>query len=245
MHPSRIVLPCMAVAFSACLGISTVTADQSSRSYLSLQESSGLVNRDPQAAAREVTQLLSARGYSLMDRRSDAATGAAIFRFATRGNAIPSSAYRACRGCEATIESTKVGSVIYAWIVPDGATGSRIELFGRPSVGDVDVCDTFIGHALPCRPADEPSEVVAQFLTGRTEADTIHGLLAELQVQGFVAGPLPATAQELLPSHGERPSTAPSAACLAQRQRIFREANQLSDPYERAQALESAPVCNS
>ncbi len=169
-------------AFSFVALPSCVEATWSSRSYLSSDQSSSETNRDATATAREVTRLFEVRQFQLLDQKTSTLTGAMVIKFTKSNRALA-----AQKDGNEPVNAHDVGSVFYAWVTPNGAAGSRVELLGKPTLAGSEPC-TNDGANLPCTHVTSSSVFISTFMSGREEAQITHGVLSELQLEGYVAG---------------------------------------------------------
>lgn len=222
---AAVVTAVAAASLAACVPEADVNL--SSRSYLGPSASGAMSDHDVATATREVIHLFEVRGFTLADQHVDRPDGELALRL-TRTNRVT--------------RSSEIGSVFYVWVTPTGARSSRISLLGKPTIAGVEPC-TNDGVELPCSPIRGQEPVVAAFLSGRDEADVAHGVLSELQLDGFTTGPLPASAPP--PKYVAIPPALVPAqhACLARRHEIFSEATTVGDADARGKLLASAPDC--
>ncbi|HEV7558316.1 MAG TPA: hypothetical protein VGO00_22760 [Kofleriaceae bacterium] len=189
----------IAIASSACMPAAP-DHDITSRAFLGRSQSETYVRLAVPEAARVIDELFSKRGFALVDQKATA-TGVQL----------------AFKGHRADIalrhHSTDVGSAFYASLDATDR-GVHVQLLGKPTVD-----------------GDEASELGGSTYfqtTGANEAEVVHGVLAELQLQGLVA-----------------PGVNPHQACLDERAEVVSRANRIGDAAERARVLETAPRCDS
>jgi hypothetical protein len=116
------------------------------------------------AVQQRVVDKLAARGFPLVDRQSTD-TGV-LLKF--EGN-------RDFNG------NATIGSAFYAWIEPDGPRAAKLKLVGKPTINHVEGCPALDGAG--CKPL---TTYLDWGIKGYEEAVTIHGIFAELQVDGVV-----------------------------------------------------------
>ena len=128
----------------------------------------------------------------------------------------------------------QVGSAYYAWITPaPSGGGSLVRLVGKSTFDGTEPC-SWDTPQLACR-AVEVAPGLADDLSGRAEALTIEGVLAELALEVPISGPQGPSLVS---------STPPEALdCRARRHQIFLEAGKLADIPGRARLLKTAPEC--
>jgi hypothetical protein len=171
----------MKLALLVCLLLpACVEATWSSRSYLSHDQSSGATNRDVTTTAREVVRLFEVREFQLLDQQAMRATdGGLVMKLAKSNRPLPAN-----KTVSPGVGAHDVGSVFYVWITPDGADGSRVELLGKPTLAGAEPCTT--EGVKPCTTVTASAQFVAAFMSGRDEAQIVHGILSELQLEGYV-----------------------------------------------------------
>jgi hypothetical protein len=113
---------------------------------------------------QRIVDKLVARGFPLVDRQSTD-TGV-LLKFA--GN-------RDFNG------TATIGSVFYAWITPDGPRAAKVKMIGKPTINHVEGCPTLDGTS--CKAL---TTYLDWGIKGYEEAVAIHGIFAELQVDGVV-----------------------------------------------------------
>jgi len=227
-QPSLLIAAC-ALALTGC--VSEVTA--SSRTFLPTSQSGATSAHAPVEAAREVTRLFGVRGFALADQHAIDGGGFALkLTKSNRGIA-------ADKGDDQYVGSNDVGSAFYVWVVP-AASGSMITMVGKPTLNGAEPCSKEVPE-LACSGVSANPDFASSFMSGKAEADVVHGVVSELALEGFATGPLPATAS-LVPA-APTVATAPDPACLAQRHAAFAAAQQTTDVDARTKLLESAPVC--
>jgi hypothetical protein len=225
-HHPLVVVAC-ALALTGCM--TEVTA--SSRSYLLASQSGAVSAHTPLDAAREVTRLFGVRGFALADQHA-LTTGGFELKLTKSDRAIA-----ATKDEDANVGSRDIGSVFYVWVAPD-ATGSAIMMVGKPTLNGAEPC-TKETPQLACQQVTADPTFASTFMSGKAEADVVHGVLSELALEGFATGSLPANA-ELEPA---APVASSDNPCVQQRDAAFAQAQAISDPAQRAKVLESAPVC--
>jgi hypothetical protein len=186
--------------FAGCVPTTTIVSG-SSRSVLGPQNSGAVTAHPVTDTALEVTRLFEVRGFAMVDQHVDAPNGELLLKFSKTGH-------------------YGTGTVFYAWVAPM-RTGSTVSLLGKPTDAGGEPC-TDDGVALPCSPVDT-SRVMGAYVTGPAEADIAHGVLAELALENFAIGPMPADAPP--------PTGDPAVlACKAQRHAQLVEAVATPDP---------------
>jgi hypothetical protein len=222
----RIALICV-LALTGCL--TAVTS--SSRSYLGPDQSGATSARTPVDTAREVTRLFEVRGFALADQHAIAGGGYGLkLTKSNRGLA-------AAKGDDQYLGSNDVGSAFYVWIMP-AQGGSTISMIGKPTLNGAEPCSKEVPE-LACNDVEVNDTFASTFMSGRTEADIVHGVLSELSLEGFATGSLPANASTM----PKAPTLSPDAACLARRQQALAAAQLIADLGARAKLLEAAPEC--
>lgn len=222
----HIALICV-LALTGCL--TAVTS--SSRSYLGPDQSGATTARTPVDAAREVTRLFEVRGFALADQHAVDGGGFALkLTKSNRGLA-------AAKGDDQYLGSNDVGSAFYVWIMP-AAAGSTISMIGKPTLNGAEPCSKEVPE-LACNDVEVNDTFATTFMSGRTEADIVHGVLSELSLEGFTTGALPASAA-MMP---KAPTLAPEAACLTKRHDALAAAQLVNDLGERAKLLQAVPEC--
>jgi hypothetical protein len=202
------------------------TIDASSRSHLGAEQSGAVTNHPMTETAVEVTRLFSVRGYALADQHVDAPNGERRLKF-TKTVRFPADA-------DASLAPDQLGSVFYAWVTPTQA-GSTVSLLGKPTLGGVEPC-TDDGIVLPCSQLTVQKTFADIYMGGQTEAQVAHGVLAELELEGFAVSATPATAP--------LPTGDPAAlACKAKRHDLLVTAVASKDPAEKRAILDDLPGC--
>jgi hypothetical protein len=212
----------------------------SSLSFLGPNQSGAELASPPREAALKVVRLFEVRGLQLIDQHPTARPGQIVMKLINA---------RSARHYGSEVEEGaryRVGSVYYAWITPaPSGGGSELRLVGKSTVDGLEPCspDTPL---LACTPV-RVDLGLADDLSGRAEALTIEGVLAELALEGSISGPL-APSLESSSSGPLAPSPAASNQaevldCRSRRHRIFLEAGKLADIQARARLLKTAPDC--
>jgi hypothetical protein len=174
------MLNSLALSLAVVLAGCSAEVTMSSRSYLGPERSGATSDRDVKSAAREVIRLFEVRGYALADQRTLDGDGQLLLRLTKTARPIA-----AQKDDEALINASDVGSVAYVWVAPAGA-GSTITMLAKPMLAGVEPC-TNDGVRLPCAKIEAREDFVATHLSGRDEADLVHGVLSQLQLEGFVS----------------------------------------------------------
>ena len=120
-------------------------------------------------------------------------TGGYAIRLSTSNRTIPATPDDA-----AGYSARDVGSVFYVWIMPN-ATGSTITMVGKPTLNGAEPCSPGTPE-LACADFSVNPTFQSTFMSGQAEADTAHGVLSELSLEGFATGSLPA-GTELIPAN--------------------------------------------
>ncbi|WP_143177746.1 hypothetical protein [Cystobacter ferrugineus] len=154
----------------------------SSRSKLTEKQSKVVLAGTADDAARRLTELFSRRKFPLADRqvRKD---GASLYLFkGQRSELTTVSGYR--YGVSA--DTYTVGSAFYARLTPQTDGTTQVELFGKPTLDGHVVC----GDQDPAWVPRCEEEVLAggtwnglDLMTGREEAETIRGMLVEMELE--------------------------------------------------------------
>jgi hypothetical protein len=202
----------------------------SSRTFLNPRDSGATTNRSVIDTAREVTRLFEVRGFAMLDQHVDAPNGELVIKFAKTNRALA-----ADKPEEAALYGKDVGSVFYVWVMPTG-DGSALSMFGKPTLNGAEPCSPDDGLGLPCSKIGVETGFMSMYMSGRNEADVVHGVLAQLQLEGYVTGPLLAAPQPAV-------RVAADPACLAKRHAVFAQAESIPDSQARATLLQTAPEC--
>ena len=174
-----------AVLASLLAGCMTEAATMSSRTYLAPEQSGGVTAHDVTDTAREVTRLFEVRGFQLMDQHPNAPNGELVLEYAKSNRALA-----ATKDDSQVIGSSDVGSVFFVWVTPTDS-GARVAMIGKPTLAGVQPC-TKDDVQLPCQTVSANPTFVSTYMSGKDEADVVHGVLAELSLEGYVTGPVPA-----------------------------------------------------
>jgi hypothetical protein len=225
MRNSLLVL---AFTLSGCMA----DASASSRTYLGPEQSGAVTSRSIDDTAREVTRLFEVRGFAMVDQHLDGLDGERVLKFA-KGNR----AFAAEKDDSAPVNANDVGSVFYAWVTPAHA-GSTVSILGKPTLAGAEPC-TNDGVWLPCTLLSTGKDFATRYLSGHAEADIAHGLLSQLELEGYAIGPLPPNA----PVPNARARAAHETACKAHRQELLRQAAGEQDSAMRKQLLQGLPSC--
>ena len=203
----------LVAVLASCVPATTIVSG-SSRTVLGPQNSGAVTAHSVTETALEVTRLFEVRGFAMLDQHVDAPNGEIRLKFSKTGR-------------------YGVGTVFYAWVAPR-PTGSTLSLLGKPMDAWGEPC-TDDGVALPCSPVDKAT-VIGAYVTGPYEADIAHGVLAELALERFTIGPMPADAPP--------PTGDPAVlACKAQRHAQLVEAVATPDPDAKRSILDHLPSC--
>lgn len=225
MHKSLLVL---VFTLSGCMA----DVSASSRTYLGPEQSGAVTPRSADDTAREVTRLFEVRGFAMVDQHVDGPDGERVLKFA-KGNR----AFAAEKDDAQPVNANDVGSVFYAWVTPAHA-GSTVSILGKPTLAGAEPC-TNDGVWLPCTRLSTNRNFAARYLSGHAEADVAHGILSQLELEGYAIGPLPPNA----PVPNARAQAAHEKACKAQRQELLRQANAEQDAAMRKWILQDLPSC--
>jgi len=199
----------------------------SSASYLSPEQSGAMTATPLLETAREVTRLMEVRGYAMLDQHQDGTE--LVIKYSKDNRALA-----ATKDDDQLLNNRDVGSVFYVWVTP-AASGSSVKMIGKPTLNGTEPCSD--DGIRPCGHITVDKKFGTTFMSGRLEADVVHGVLSQLQLEGVAVGPLPT------------PPTPPKAAvtvddsCEGKRRAIFTQANNIDDPAARAKLLPSAPSC--
>lgn len=225
MRNSLLVL---AFTLSGCMA----DVSASSRTYLGPEQSGAVTSRSIDDTTREVTRLFEVRGFAMVDQHLDGPDGERVLKFA-KGNR----AFAAEKNDSAPVNANDVGSVFYAWVTPAHA-GSTVNILGKPTLAGAEPC-TNDGVWLPCTPLSVSTDFATRYLSGHAEADIAHGILSQLELEGYAIGPLPPNA----PVPNARGRAAHEKACKAQRQELLRKVAREQDAAERKWLLQNLPSC--
>jgi hypothetical protein len=205
---------------SGCL--SEVTS--SSASYLAPEQSGAITAKPVVDTAREVTRLMEVRGYAMLDQHQDG--NALVLKYSKENRALA-----ATKDDDQYLNNRDVGSVFYVWVSP-AASGSTIRMVGKPTLNGAEPCGT--DGVTPCQHVTVADQFRTTFMSGRLEADVVHGVLAQLQLEGIAIGPPPAQ---------PKAAATTDASCEGKRRAVFAQANSIDDAAARAKLLDSAPSC--
>jgi hypothetical protein len=152
----------------------------SSRTQLSEKRSHLVLTGTADDAARRFSELFSKRGFHVTDRQMRKA-GATLYVF--KGQRAALTTVTGTRTL-VTGSTDTVGSTFYVLLTPEGDT-TKAQLFGKPTVNGSEVCS----DESPAWVPECVEEVYAgsnwagrEQMTGREEAETIRGLLLELEL---------------------------------------------------------------
>jgi hypothetical protein len=157
----KLAIP-LALSFLVTACMHEVTAT----SYAQLPETDSQVVLQGSLAQVEwiVVEKLANRGFALVDKQKQG-TGM-MLKFA---------------GNRDFWMTQTLGSVFYAWIEPVSPQSARLRMEGKPTIGHREGCPSLDGSV--CTPLMTNGH---WGLTGAEEATAIHGVLAELEVDGVV-----------------------------------------------------------
>ena len=196
----------------------------SSASYLSPEQSGAITAKPMLETAREVTRLMEVRGYALLDQHRDGAE--LVLKYSKENRALA-----ATKDDDQVLSNRDVGSMFYVWVTP-AASGAAVRMIGKPTLNGVEPCS--VDGIRPCGHITVDNQFRMTFMSGRLEADVVHGVLSQLQLEGVAVGPLPS-----LP----KPAATPDESCEDKRRAVFAQASNITDPTARAKLLENAPNC--
>lgn len=225
MRNSLLVL---AFTLSGCMA----DVSASSRTYLGPEHSGAVTSRSIDDTAREVTRLFEVRGFAMVDQHVDGPDGERVLKFA-KGNR----AFAAEKDDSQPVNANDVGSVFYAWVTPAHA-GSTVRILGKPTLAGAEPC-TNDGVWLPCTPLSADKDLAARYLSGHAEADIAHGILSQLELEGYAIGPLPLDA----PVPNARAQAVHEKECKAHRQELLRQVAGEQDPAMRKRLVQDLPSC--
>jgi hypothetical protein len=130
---------------------------------------------------------------------------------------------------EPTLEHYDLGSVYYVRVEPRGQTMTSISAVGRPTRSGIEACTQDVETGTPCLPL-ETGPLVAHEVAGVVEAELIHGVFAELRLEGFVVSENPRVTMGM-------------RRCWERRKEVAAAAARVSNPRAKAGILRTAPVC--
>ena len=229
MHNSLLVL---AFTLSGCLADISTSVSASSRTYLGPEQSGAVTSRSIDDTAREVTRLFEVRGFAMVDQHLDGPDGERVLKFA-KGNR----AFAAEKDDSQPVNASDVGSVFYAWVTP-AQPGSTVNILGKPTLAGAEPC-TNDGVWLPCTPLSVSKDFAVRYLSGHAEADIAHGILSQLELEGYAIGPLPLNA----PVPNARARALNEKACKAHRQELLRQVADEQDAAMRKRLVQDLPGC--
>ncbi len=188
-----IAVVALALSLSACVDETSKFA--SSWTYLGAQNSRADLAHPSADSAREIVRLLETRGYAMLDQHANSA-GELVLKFSKTNRPLA-----ADKSDDDAVGARDVGSVVYAWITPTGPQSSRIALVGKPTLNGQEPCTTDTDVQLQCAQLTVLTPFRDTYFSGRNEADVVHGVLSELQLEGYVTGapPLGAVPQPAAP----------------------------------------------
>ena len=237
-HGSGMTKTTIAAALASLLaGCMMTEATMSSRTYLAPEQSGGVTAHNVIDTAREVTRLFEVRGFQLMDQHPNAPNGELVLEYAKSNRALA-----ATKDGSQVIGSSDVGSVFFVWVTPTDS-GARVAMIGKPTLAGVQPC-TKDDVQLPCQTVSANPTFVSTYMSGKDEADVVHGVLAELSLEGYVTGPVPAGTPP--PVYTIAPSVLRKEAhdrCVAQRKQAMANAEGVPDLDKRAELLAEIKGC--
>lgn len=219
-----------AVALAGCFS----EVNTSSRTYLGPAGSGVVVSHSVDESALEVTRLLEVRGYMLKEMITDTPEGERRLKF-TKSN-------RPLSADSDFYSARDVGSVFYVWVTPDG-TGSTVSLLGKPTFGGVEPC-THDGVLLTCEQLLVDKDLVDRFLLAKNETDVVRGVLAELQLEGYVVRAMPADAPPPTPDVEAKKRQAVLDDCHHRQHDVAVAAYAEKDPYKHTAIIRTLPHCD-
>lgn len=225
MRNSLLVL---AFTLSGCMA----DVSASSRTYLGPEQSGAVTSRSLDDTAHEVTRLFEVRGFAMVDQHVDEPDGERVLKFA-KGNR----AFAAEKDDSQPVNANDVGSVFYAWVTP-ADSGSTVSILGKPTLAGAEPC-TNDGVWLPCTPLSADKAFAARYLSGHAEADIAHGILSQLELEGYAIGPLPLNA----PVPNARARAVHEKACKAHHQELLKQVAGEQDAAIRKQLVQDLPSC--
>lgn len=152
----------------------------SSRERLGPEQSQVVLAERQEEAARRVGEAFARRGFPLLDRRLDDTSTVSVFQGERQKvRAGSGGAYGAA------VETYVVGSRFYARLTPRPEGGTRVELFGKPTLEQREVCSGDEPEWLdPCTGGPTTGFLPGQVLdrmSGREEAELLRSVLGELR----------------------------------------------------------------
>jgi hypothetical protein len=189
------------------------------RTVLPPEHSHAFVKASRDDTARALVSLFTHRGYPLVDQRA-LADGSVLLR-------LKGSRVQITEGGKHWVASSVVGSVFYAVIKDSGANLTSLDLYAKPTLDGHEGCDP----RTDCEPLYADARQYRE-MSGAEEAEVIHGVIAELALEGLAIPPQVSAVQ----AHDER--------CLAQRRLILQRAENATWTYTREMILQTAPTCD-
>jgi hypothetical protein len=171
----------LAVAFAVVVWAAGCTPLRaSSRERLSTEQSQVVLAEGQEEAARRVGEAFARRGFPLLDRRLDDRSTVYVFQGERQKvRAGSGGAYGVA------VETYGVGSRFYARLTPRPEGSTRVELFGKPTLEQREVCSGDEPEWLdPCTGGPTTGFIPGQVLdrmTGREETELLRGVLSELR----------------------------------------------------------------
>ncbi|AKJ05938.1 Hypothetical protein AA314_07564 [Archangium gephyra] len=179
----------------------------SSRTQLSEKRSHLVLTGTADDAARRFSELFSKRGFQVTDRQKRKA-GATLYVFKGQRAALTT-----VKGNRTIVSGTTdtVGSTFYVLLTPEG-DATKAQLFGKPTLNGSEVCSDGSPAWVPECVEEVYTESTwdgREQMTGREEAETIRGLLLELELAASSGPGSPAVTAEAQATEPAQP------ACVA------------------------------
>lgn len=209
-------------AFVALLAAcAPVALQSSSKDHLGDHRATVFASGDTDKLLPAIVEAFGKRGFALADRRVVA--GAGLLKF---------------KGVREYWRGSPVGSVFYVRFAKEEGRAMQVFMLGKPTIDGAETCSTADKELeVDC------DEVVRSWdwrghhkVSGREEAETIRGLIAELSL----ANP---EAFTLVPEPEPGPNAERDPSCLARRKEIAERAKDQKDLQRRAQLYQSMPQC--
>ncbi|QRN95558.1 hypothetical protein JRI60_41950 [Archangium violaceum] len=176
MRMSRLIVLLLPLVFgSACFPTRYISGN--SWRYLTYEQSHFTSAQAPDELALRVIELLTRRGFPLVNRR-ETAPGKLVYQFKGFRETVAQLSTSSKRN-SSEVDSTSIGSVFYAEIEPLG-TGSSLVLSGWSSRDGLETCTKADPTPLGCDFALGVAWADSRPLNGREEAELIRGMLIEL-----------------------------------------------------------------
>ncbi|WPB80241.1 hypothetical protein KYC5002_14000 [Archangium violaceum] len=168
-------------------------------------------------AARRFSELFSKRGFQVTDRQKRK-NGATLYVFKGQRTALTT-----VTGTNRFVSGTTdtVGSTFYVLLTPEGDT-TKAQLFGKPTLNGNEVCSDEYPAWVPDCVEDVYAGVAwngREQVTGREEAETIRGMLLEMELSASSGPGSPVVTAEPQTTEPAQP------ACVASELHEWRTAN--------------------